>query len=332
VLLVAALGSCDSDPVVEPLPSLQIVPDSVTLTHIGQRFAFSVRGGGGPGADAVRWSSRDTTVFVVEADGTVTARGNGSAGLLVERGRQWSQAPVRVEQAAATLQTIGEGQEADGRGALLAVLLARRAIPAALSVLLAAPRVAHEVLVAVPRADRYHQASSGRELLQQGRRGRRTGRGDDDGVIGRFFGPTERAVADHDGHVSQSLGGNSGLSLLRQCPPPFDGHHPAGHSPQDQRAVARAGAHLEHPVVGAQLGRLGHHGHHGGLADGLALSYGQRPVVEGGRREPAGDELLARHPADGLQHGLVAHPVTARLGDEVGQLSRRASHLGLRAR
>ncbi|MYA41286.1 MAG: hypothetical protein F4Z31_06000 [Gemmatimonadetes bacterium] len=111
-LFLAILGSCDSDPVVAPEPSLQIVPDSVTLTHIGQRFAFSVRGGGGPGADAVRWSSRDTTVFTVDADGTVAARGNGSAGLLVERGRQWSQAPVRVEQAAATLETVGDGQEA----------------------------------------------------------------------------------------------------------------------------------------------------------------------------------------------------------------------------
>ena len=70
-LFLAVLGSCDSDPVVAPEPSLQIVPDSVTLTHIGQRFAFSVRGGGGPGADAVRWSSRDTTVFTVDADGTV---------------------------------------------------------------------------------------------------------------------------------------------------------------------------------------------------------------------------------------------------------------------
>lgn len=110
-LFLAVLGSCDSGPVVEPEPSLQIVPDSVTLTHIGERFAFTVRGGG-PGADAVRWSSRDTTVFVVDAEGTVTARGNGSAGLLVEWGRQWSQAPVRVEQAAVTLETVGDGQEA----------------------------------------------------------------------------------------------------------------------------------------------------------------------------------------------------------------------------
>ncbi|MCY3546423.1 MAG: leucine-rich repeat protein [Gemmatimonadetes bacterium] len=111
-LFLAVLGSCDSDPVVEPVPSLQIVPDSLTLTHIGHQFAFSIRGGGGPESGAVRWSSRDTTVFVVDAEGMVTARGNGTAGLLAERGRQWSQALVRVEQAAAALETVGDGQEA----------------------------------------------------------------------------------------------------------------------------------------------------------------------------------------------------------------------------
>ena len=111
-MFLAVLEACDPGGVAEPEAALEVVPDSVTLTHLGQRFAFSVRGGGGPGADAVRWSSRDTTVFVVDADGTVTARGNGSAGLLVERGRQWSQAAVRVEQAAATLETVGDGQEA----------------------------------------------------------------------------------------------------------------------------------------------------------------------------------------------------------------------------
>ncbi|MDE2668203.1 MAG: leucine-rich repeat protein [Chloroflexota bacterium] len=111
-LFLAVLGSCDSGPVVEPAPSLEIVPDSVALTHIGHQFAFSIRASGGPESGAVRWSSRDTTVFVVDAEGTVTARGNGTAGLLAERGRQWSQAIVRVEQAAAALETVGDGQEA----------------------------------------------------------------------------------------------------------------------------------------------------------------------------------------------------------------------------
>ncbi len=110
-LFLAVLGSCDSDPVVEPEPSLEIVPDSVTLTHIGHQFVFSVRGGG-PGSGAVRWSSRDTTVFVVDADGAVTARGNGTAGLLAERARQWDQALVQVEQTAVSLETVGDGQEA----------------------------------------------------------------------------------------------------------------------------------------------------------------------------------------------------------------------------
>ena len=110
-LFLAALGSCDSDPVVEPEPSLDIEPDSVTLTHIGQRLAFAVRGGG-LGLNPVRWTSRDTTVFAVDADGVVTARGNGTAGLLAERDREWDQAFVWVEQAAASLETVGGGQEA----------------------------------------------------------------------------------------------------------------------------------------------------------------------------------------------------------------------------
>ncbi len=110
-LFMAVLGSCDSDPVVEPEPALEIVPDSLTLTHIGHQFVFSVRGGG-PGSGAVRWSSRDTTVFVVDADGAVTARGNGTAGLLAERARQWDQALVQVEQTAASLEKVGDGQEA----------------------------------------------------------------------------------------------------------------------------------------------------------------------------------------------------------------------------
>ena len=110
VLFLAALGSCDSDPVVEPELSLEIVPDSVTLTHIGHQFAFSVRGGTGSGH--IRWSSRDTTVFVVAANGSVTATGNGAAGLLAERGRLWDQALVQVEQVVASLETVGDRQEA----------------------------------------------------------------------------------------------------------------------------------------------------------------------------------------------------------------------------
>ena len=110
-LFLTALGSCDSDPVVEPEPALEIVPDSVTLTHIGQQFAFSVRGGG-PGAGQVRWISQDTTVFVVDGNGSVTARGNGGSYVQVANRQSFDQAVVHVRQAAAVLEPFGEGQRA----------------------------------------------------------------------------------------------------------------------------------------------------------------------------------------------------------------------------
>ncbi|WP_420449668.1 hypothetical protein [Candidatus Palauibacter sp.] len=56
-----------------PDAPLEIVPDSVTLTHIGQRVRVHGRGG------AVRWSSRDPEVFLVDVDGHVAVRGNGMA-------------------------------------------------------------------------------------------------------------------------------------------------------------------------------------------------------------------------------------------------------------
>ena len=106
-LLLAALGSCDSDPVVEPEPALEIVPDSVTLTHIGHQFAFRVRGG-----EAVRWNSRDLAVFTVDADGTVTARGNGTAQVQAWTPESSDHALVRVRQLADVLDAFGEGQRA----------------------------------------------------------------------------------------------------------------------------------------------------------------------------------------------------------------------------
>ena len=123
-LFLTALGSCDSDPVVEPEPALVIVPDSVTLTHIGQQFAFSVRGGG-PGAGQVRWISQDTTVFVVDGNGSVTARGNGGSYVQAANRQSFDQAMVHVRQVAAALEPFGEGQRAAPRLSLLGPVGAR---------------------------------------------------------------------------------------------------------------------------------------------------------------------------------------------------------------
>ncbi len=109
-LFLAVLGSCDSDPVAGPDASLDLVPDSVTLTHLGQRFAFSVQVGGGVDADQVRWSSLDGAVFTVDSNGTVTARGNGVAHVRAWIRESSDQALVRVRQDAAALEAIGSGQ------------------------------------------------------------------------------------------------------------------------------------------------------------------------------------------------------------------------------
>ncbi len=112
VLLLAALEACDPGGVAGPEASLEIVPDSVTLTHLGERFPFTVRGGGGPGASRVRWSSRDTTVFVVDPTGNVTARANGVSRLVAQDARAVAEAMVVVRQAAAAQEVFGEGQRA----------------------------------------------------------------------------------------------------------------------------------------------------------------------------------------------------------------------------
>ncbi len=109
-LFLAVLGSCDSDPMAGPDASLDLVPDSVTLTHLGQRFAFSVQVGGGVDAGQVRWSSLDGAVFTVDSDGTVTARGNGAAQVRAWTREASGQALVRVRQVAASIEAIGSGQ------------------------------------------------------------------------------------------------------------------------------------------------------------------------------------------------------------------------------
>jgi len=111
-LFLAALKACDAGGVAEPEPSLEIVPDSVTLTHIGKRFAFSVRSGGGLGASQIQWSSRDTSVFTVDATGTVTARGNGVAAVRASDLKSADHALVQVRQLAAALEPFGDGQQA----------------------------------------------------------------------------------------------------------------------------------------------------------------------------------------------------------------------------
>lgn len=111
--LVGAMAACGTDTgdVVEPPvpPSLALSPDSALLTYIGESARFSAQVMGEPGG-ALMWHSSDTTIFAVDGNGTVTARSNGAASLLVEIGSLSETALVRVHQAVDSVQVFGADQ------------------------------------------------------------------------------------------------------------------------------------------------------------------------------------------------------------------------------
>ena len=119
LLAVAGCGGGDVGPVTPsdpPVPTtITIQPGSATLTYISQTTPFSanVRDQYGSSmAVTVTWSSSDETVFSVDASGTVTAAGNGSATLQASTGALNATADVTVQQAAATIAFVsGNDQE-----------------------------------------------------------------------------------------------------------------------------------------------------------------------------------------------------------------------------
>jgi hypothetical protein len=120
LLAVAGCGGGDQGPVTPsdpPVPStISIQPGSATLTYITQTTPFSanVRDQYGSSmAITVTWSSSDETVFTVDANGTVTAAGNGSATLQASTGALNATADVTVQQTAATIAfASGNDQQA----------------------------------------------------------------------------------------------------------------------------------------------------------------------------------------------------------------------------
>ena len=108
------LGGCGDGAPVEPPPSaprwIAVVPDSLRLTYIGERVRVQARIQRDPkvyGGREVKWSSTDTAVFTVDAEGEVTARTNGVAGLAAELIGLHDTAYVRVRQEAAQIEVLG---------------------------------------------------------------------------------------------------------------------------------------------------------------------------------------------------------------------------------
>lgn len=112
-LLLAACG--DGAPVDPPPPAptwIALVPDSLRFTYLGERVRAQVRVQRVPellGGREVEWSSTDTAVFTVDAEGEVTARANGEAALVAGMTGLRDTARVRVRQEASRIEVLGGG-------------------------------------------------------------------------------------------------------------------------------------------------------------------------------------------------------------------------------
>ena len=75
----------------------------------------------------------------------------------------------------------------------------------------------------------------------------------------------------------------------------------------NRRRVTGAGADLQHPVAGLQLGRLDHQRDNVGLRDRLAFADGQRPIFVSELFKIGLDKGFTRNMAHGIEHVPVAH-------------------------
>lgn len=120
--LPVLLAACGDSAPVEPPPAaprwIEVVPDSLHLTYIGERVRMQARIQRDPKlyeGREVKWSSTDTSVITVDAEGEVTALANGEAGLAAELIGFHDTAYVRVRQLAAELEVLG-GHQRGGAG------------------------------------------------------------------------------------------------------------------------------------------------------------------------------------------------------------------------
>ena len=109
VVLLAALGACEGGQVAEPEAPLEIEPDSLTLTHLGERFTFTVRGSR---ESRLQWSVSNRSVLGLDGSGTVTALRNGVSRVVARSLTSVDSAVVEVRQVADVLEAFGQGQRA----------------------------------------------------------------------------------------------------------------------------------------------------------------------------------------------------------------------------
>ena len=99
-----AFGACDSEPTgLEPVVvTLTITPSTIRLSSLGATSTLTVAAKEASGQDtdvgAVAWTSQDTTVATVSADGVATAVGNGTSDITALARGATATATLTVEQ------------------------------------------------------------------------------------------------------------------------------------------------------------------------------------------------------------------------------------------
>ena len=166
----------------------------------------------------------------------------------------------------------------------------------------------------VPRAgDRDDEATAVGELAEQSAGRRRRGRVDRDRLERGALGQAAAAVADHELDVADAEPVERHARFGGQRRVALDAENPRGQPRQHRRRVARAGTHLQHQLLAAQLQRLADRGDDPRLGDRLPGADRQRRVGVGAAALPRRHELLARHLPHRRQDPLVADPPPPQL-------------------
>ena len=166
-------------------------------------------------------------------------------------------------------------------------------------------REAHQDLRRRVRSDGNDESPSDGELREQRRRGLGPARGHDDGIERCLLRPADGAVAVGDDDVREAEPGQPPARRICEGGDALNRIDLAHDAAQDGRGIARARPHLEDAVPRLEAERLERERDDVGLRDCLTFADGERRVVVRELGELAGDELFARHSAEGREEPRV---------------------------
>ena len=155
-------------------------------------------------------------------------------------------------------------------------------------------------------ADRDQHSSAGRELLRQSDRYFRRCGCHEDSVERGKIGQTYTSVAGVQRDVLDAQGCNLSCSLMPQGVDSLDAGDGAGQSGENRGLIARSRPDLQDSAARRDGEMFGHVGNDKRLADCLTVADGQRAILIRFSLAIRGDEKLAGHAADRVEHIRLA--------------------------